>query len=191
MDYNGNTAQSIQKGIISALSETVDINHNPTAARVIQNTATGVVTQPLLIPWRLRGSMGDLRPGVEVVYAVFADGTGIILDRLDDEYGSFIQVGEIASLEDPTDANGNKTKAKIKQSSSGNPLTNSFIIPWHLRGVTGGLEVGTGIIFVAFPNGTGLILGRSDGEWGQYLHGTVGIETNLNVPLINGSAIGE
>lgn len=191
MNDNGNTAQSIQKGKISALSETVDINHNPTSARVIQNTATGVVTQPLLIPWRLRGSMGNLAPGIEVVYAVFGDGSGVILDRLDGDYGSFVQVGLIASFEDPTDADGNKTKAIIKQSNSGNPLTNAFIIPWHLRGATGGLEVDMPVVFVALPDGTGLILGRSDGEWGKYLYGTVNIETNLNVPLINGSAIGE
>ena len=180
---NGNTAQIIQKGVISAVSGD-DVNHNPTHARVIQNTAAEVVSQLILIPWRLRGYMGDIRSGVEVVYAVFGDGSGVILDRLDGDYGSFIQVGEIASFEDPTDANGNKTKAKIKQLNNGNPLTNSFIIPWHLRGATGGLEVDTPVIFIAFPNGTGLILGRSDGEWGQYLHGTITIQTKLIVPEV-------
>lgn len=76
----------IQKGKISTLEGKTDRNGDVTTARVIPCTADGAVTRPLTIPWWLRGIMGNLKPDDEVVYAVFEDGTGIILSRMDGEW---------------------------------------------------------------------------------------------------------
>lgn len=67
--------QNVQKGTVSS------VEGNGTA-RVIPNISGGAVTRPLTIPQWLRGK-GNLSPGIEVVYCVFEDGTGIILTRMD------------------------------------------------------------------------------------------------------------
>jgi hypothetical protein len=76
----------IQKGTISSVEGRADRNGDKTTARVLPCTADGVVTRPLTIPWWLRGKMGNLTPGDEVAYAVFEDGAGIILSRMDGEW---------------------------------------------------------------------------------------------------------
>ncbi len=73
----------IEKGIILTIEGEADRNENPTKARVQSKTAEGTTTLPLTIPWYLRGSMGLLEKGTEVVYALFDDATGIILARMD------------------------------------------------------------------------------------------------------------
>lgn len=73
----------IEKGIILTIKGEADRNENPTKARVQSKTAEGTTTLPLTIPWYLRGSMGMLEKGTEVVYALFDDATGIILARMD------------------------------------------------------------------------------------------------------------
>ena len=78
--------QMIQKGTISSVEGKADRNGDKTTARVLPCTADGVVTRPLTIPWWLRGKMGNLKPDDEVVYAVFEDGTGMILARMDGEW---------------------------------------------------------------------------------------------------------
>ena len=78
--------QMIQKGKISTVEGAADRNGDKTAARVLPCTADGMVTRPLTIPWWLRGNMGNLKPGDEVAYAMFEDGTGIILSRMDGEW---------------------------------------------------------------------------------------------------------
>ena len=78
--------QMIQKGKISAVEGAADRNGDKTTARVLPCTADGMVTRPLTIPWWLRGKMGNLKPGDEVAYAMFEDGTGIILSRMDGEW---------------------------------------------------------------------------------------------------------
>jgi hypothetical protein len=75
--------QMIQKGKISTVEGAADRNGDKTTARVLPCTADGMVTRPLTIPWWLRGKMGNLKPGDEVAYAMFEDGTGIILSRMD------------------------------------------------------------------------------------------------------------
>ena len=82
---NSNT-QMIQKGKISSVEGTPDRNGDKTTARVLPNTADSMVTRPLTIPWYLRGEMGNLSVGTEVAYAMFEDGTGIILSRMDGEW---------------------------------------------------------------------------------------------------------
>ena len=81
---NSNT-QTIQKGKISSIEGEPDRNGDKTKARMLPSTANSLVTRPLTIPWYLRGERGNLRPGVEVVYAMFEDGTGLILSRMDGE----------------------------------------------------------------------------------------------------------
>ncbi len=78
--------QMIQKGTISSVEGKTDRNGDKTTARVLPCTADGMVTRPLTIPWWLRGKMGNLKPDDEVAYAMFEDGTGIILARMDGEW---------------------------------------------------------------------------------------------------------
>lgn len=73
----------IEKGIVLTIEGDPDRNENPTQARVQSKTAEGTATLPLTIPWYLRGSMGMLEKGTEVVYVMFDDATGVILARMD------------------------------------------------------------------------------------------------------------
>lgn len=82
--------QMIQKGTISSVEGKTDRNGDKTTARVLPSTADGAVTRPLTIPWWLRGQMGNLKPDDEVAYAIFEDGTGVILSRMDGEWDGFI-----------------------------------------------------------------------------------------------------
>lgn len=82
--------QMIQKGTISSIEGRPDRNGDLTAARVLPSTAEGAVTRPLTIPWFLRGEMGNLSPGTEVIYAMFEDGTGAILSRMDGEWSGTV-----------------------------------------------------------------------------------------------------
>lgn len=84
------TNQMIQKGTISSIEGEVDKNGNKTKARILPGTADGAVTRPLTIPWWLRGDMGNLAPGVEVAFALFEDSTGVILTRMDGDWGGTI-----------------------------------------------------------------------------------------------------
>ena len=69
---------SINKGKISAI--------RGNTARVIPATASESVSRPYTIPWYLRGTMGGLTVGLEVVFAVFDDLSGIILARMDGDW---------------------------------------------------------------------------------------------------------
>ena len=82
--------QMIQKGTISSIEGAPDRNGDPTRARVLPSTADGAVTRPLTIPWYLRGEMGNLSPGTEVIYTMFEDGTGAILTRMDGEWSGTV-----------------------------------------------------------------------------------------------------
>jgi len=76
----------IQKGKITGIEGPADRNGDSSRARVMPCAGEGSVTQPLTIPWWLRGGMGQLTVGDEVAYAVFEDATGIILSRMDGEW---------------------------------------------------------------------------------------------------------
>ena len=85
----------IEKGVILSLS-VADSNGNNSKASVQSTTANGTSTLPLTIPWYLRGSMGNLSKGTEVVYAVFDDATGLILSRMDGNWsGKMDDAGDI------------------------------------------------------------------------------------------------
>ena len=80
----------IQKGKISTIEEApVDDWGHPTTARVFSLTG-GSVTRPLIIPWYLRGTMGDLKPEDEVVFVLFEDMTGWILGRFDGNFQKYV-----------------------------------------------------------------------------------------------------
>lgn len=59
--------------------------------------------------------------------------------------------------------------ARIVPSDASAKPTAKAIIPWHLLGDTGQLKKGTLVIYAEFEDSTGLILGRADGGWGEYL----------------------
>lgn len=68
---------TIEKGVILSIEGS--------KARVQATDADGTSTKPLVIPKRLRDSLGKLEKGTKVVYALFNDSSGIILDRIDGE----------------------------------------------------------------------------------------------------------
>lgn len=69
--------------------------------------------------------------------------------------------GKIAAIEN--------NAARVVPSEAGAKPTAKIVIPWHLRGASGNLQKGTPVVYVEFDDGTGLLLGRADGEWGAYL----------------------
>lgn len=72
-----------------------------------------------------------------------------------------INKGQIASISGNT--------ARVVPSDAGEKPTAKITIPWHLRGSTGNLAKGTEVVYVEFDDHTGLLLGRLDGNWGEYL----------------------
>ena len=88
---NLSNLEMLQKGTISSIEESpVDKDENPTTARVLPCTADSLVTLPLTIQWWLRGEMGNLQVGDEVVYAMFEDGSGTIIARMDGNWNGHI-----------------------------------------------------------------------------------------------------
>ncbi len=90
---------NVYKGKITTIEDQPRDEQNlETTATVLPLTGDGIQTWPIVIPWHLRGKMGNLEPGVEVIYCYFEDFTGLILGRLDGEwtgdiYGSIIRHG--------------------------------------------------------------------------------------------------
>lgn len=72
-----------------------------------------------------------------------------------------INKGTIAGIDGNT--------ARVTPSDAGAKPTAKIVIPWHLRGDTGKLQKGTAVVYVEFDDSTGLLLGRADGDWGEYL----------------------
>lgn len=105
--------QMIQKGNISTVEGAADRNGDKTTARVLPCTADGMVTRPLTIPWWLRGKMGNLKPGDEVAYAMFEDGTGIILSRMDGEWDGTVPGSVKVEKGDVTVPDGDVTASGI------------------------------------------------------------------------------
>lgn len=83
--------QTLYKGKISSINEEEkDENNNPTKAKVIPSTATDSVTGDLIIDKWIRGRMGNLKVGDEVIYAINEDGKGLIIKRNDGEWDGTI-----------------------------------------------------------------------------------------------------
>lgn len=83
-------AGTIDKGYISRFLSAKDWNGHPREVTVNPCTNSGAITPALVIPWYLRGKIGNLKVGDCVAYALFDDGTGIIIDRLDGEWTGVI-----------------------------------------------------------------------------------------------------
>ena len=65
----------IKKGRIASISGDT--------ARVVPVDSSSLATAKITIPWHLRGSGGNLKKGTVVVYAEFADSTGLLIGRAD------------------------------------------------------------------------------------------------------------
>lgn len=94
----------IDKGIISSFETDVDRNGDVFMARVLPATAQSMPTRPLVIPWHLRGVMGNLKVGDNVWFALANDLTGIIIERADGEWtgtipGDVKTTGKITSTD--------------------------------------------------------------------------------------------
>lgn len=94
----------VQKGIILTLEGPADKNGNPTRARAQSASAEGTSTLPIIIPWYLRGKMGNLEKGTEIAFVVFDDYAGIIISRMDGNWDG--------TIEDDVVAKGNLTVGK-------------------------------------------------------------------------------
>lgn len=77
---------------------------------------------------------------------------------------SDIQKGKISTIEGPLDKNGNHTRARIIPEQSSGIVTKPLVIIDSLRGGAGNLTKGTDVVFAVFPDQTGIILCRADGE---------------------------
>lgn len=97
----------IDKGIISSFETDTDRNGDILKARVLPVSSQSMPTRPLIIPWHLRGDMGNLQVGDEVFFALADDLSGIILERADGEWSGIIP-GDVTIKGDQT------TNGKIK-----------------------------------------------------------------------------
>ncbi|MCM1388089.1 MAG: hypothetical protein NC231_12235 [Bacillus sp. (in: Bacteria)] len=86
---------TIEKGVILTLGGEPDRNDNYTKATVQATSAEGTPTLPLVIPWYLRGSMGMLQKGTEIIYALFEDESGILLSRADGNWNGKLEEQEL------------------------------------------------------------------------------------------------
>jgi hypothetical protein len=75
-----------------------------------------------------------------------------------------IQKGKISTIEGPRDDNGNHTMARVIPDQAGGIVTKPLIINKTIRGDAGNLSKGTEILFAVFPDQSGIVLCRSDGE---------------------------
>ena len=90
-----------------------------------------------------------------------------------------IQKGIISTNEGAADANGNRTRARVIPEQADGVITKPLVIPKPLRGNAGALAKGTEVIFAVFPDQSGIILGRADGEWNGILYGDISVSGNI------------
>ena len=75
-----------------------------------------------------------------------------------------IQKGKISTIEGPVDENGNNTRARVLPDQADGVVTKPLVISSHIRGAGGNLNKGTEVVFAVFPDQTGFIFCRADGE---------------------------
>lgn len=75
-----------------------------------------------------------------------------------------IQKGKISTIEGPLDKKGNHTMARIIPEQADGVVTKPLVIISSLRGDAGNLTKGTEIVFAVFPDQSGIVLCRADGE---------------------------
>lgn len=83
-----------------------------------------------------------------------------------------INKGYISSINE-----AEKTAIIIPQEARGT-VTFPLVIPWHLREC---LEIDMPVIYVTFPDNTGAILLRSDGEWNHKIYEELLVEGSTKV----------
>ena len=75
-----------------------------------------------------------------------------------------IQKGKISTIEGPADVNGNNTRARVIPEQASGIVTKPLVIASQIRGEAGNLSKGTEVVFAVFPDQTGIILCRADGD---------------------------
>ena len=90
-----------------------------------------------------------------------------------------IQKGKISTIEGPADDNHNSTRARVIPDQADGVVTKPLAIASQLRGEAGRLEKGTEVIFVLFPDQSGLIFSRADGEWYGKIYGDIEVTGKL------------
>ena len=75
-----------------------------------------------------------------------------------------IQKGKISTIEGPEDRKGNKTRARVIPEQADGVITKPLVIASDIRGQDGKLTKGTEVVFAVFPDQSGIILARADGE---------------------------
>lgn len=84
-----------------------------------------------------------------------------------------IQKGKISTIEGPTDSNGNNTRARVIPEQADGVITKPLVIASQLRGKAGNLTKGTEVVFAMFPDQSGIIFSRADGEWYGMIYGDI------------------
>ena len=100
-----------------------------------------------------------------------------------------LQKGIISTIEGPTDSNGNYTRARIEPEQAQGIVTRPLVIPFLLRGDSGKLEKGTEVVFVLFPDQTGLVVDRADGEWFGQIYGAVTVTGKITTTDVKTSTL--
>jgi len=101
----------IEKGSIASI--------NGNMAKIL--TPAGIVTVDIVIPWHLRGAAGNLSKGVDVVYVVFEDRTGLIIGRTDGDWNYTLV--QSLSVSGSIDATGEVTGNGVKLSEHTHPYS--------------------------------------------------------------------
>ena len=73
--------------------------------------------------------------------------------------------GTISAFGDEKDVNDNPTACTIAPLMQDGVVTPEFSIQYWLRGNMGKLEVGTKVVYIQFPDGSGTVIARADGNW--------------------------
>lgn len=95
-----------------------------------------------------------------------------------------IEKGKISTVEGPADGNGNSTRARVVPDQADGVITKPLVIPALLRGDAGKLVKGTEVVFAVFPDQTGIILGRADGEWYGVLYGNIRVSKDIETETV-------
>ena len=95
----------IGKGRATAIYGPKDRCGDDTLATVEPYEHPDEVTPRLVIPWFYRGPTGNIKPGDEVVFILFEDHTGIILDRMDGNWTGKLSGDVELVLQDETKGN--------------------------------------------------------------------------------------
>ena len=99
-----------------------------------------------------------------------------------------IQKGKISTIEGPADINGNSTRARVIPEQADGIITKPLVIAEQLRGSAGNLTKGTEVVFAIFPDQSGIILCRADGEWFGTINGDVTVTGNITAANIRKEA---